>query len=225
MNNSVIGFPVASDSSVMKLYYHQNEDDTVSASYNFILNGAVNFNQIISDKTGTVLEPIENQYYEEFFPVDDRLYLQAGSGLVLKMDMQPLLDFTDTIPNLIINSAAIEIQVVNPAYNILTSQYIHFYYTDSLNRRITMNNIYQGVLAEGTSDILALEYDSEDLIGYRGTVTSYSEDLIRDINKYTQLLVYPSEFDLTQAVNQMIVLPDNIRLKMYYTALKNPDVD
>ncbi|MFC2124385.1 DUF4270 family protein [Bacteroidota bacterium] len=219
-NNSVIGFPVATDSSVLKLYY-SDADDTVSSSYDFILNGAVNFNQILSDKTGTLLEPITDHYYEDFIPADERMYLQAGSGIVYKIDMQPLVDFGDSIPNLIINSSAIEFPVISTAYNVNPPEYLHFYFTDSTNRRIKSGLVYRGVLQEGTSNLLAMNY-SEDLYGYNGRITSYSEDLIRDIHNYSQLLVYPTEFDLTQAVNQLIIQPGEVKLRIYYTALKDP---
>ncbi len=215
-NNSVIGFPVAADSSVLKMYYH-NDNDTLA--YDFILRAVVNFNQILSDKTGSVLEQIEGQYYKEFIPDDERAYLQAGTGIVYKIDMKPLMDFVDTIPNLIVNSSAIEFPVVSTAYNVNPPNVLHFYYTDSTNRRIQSGLIFIGVLEGGTSDLLSMMYNPDEF-GYNGRITTYTEDLVQGINKYTQLLVYPSEFELTQSVNQLVIQPGDVKLRLYYTALK-----
>jgi len=216
-NNSTIGFPVAADSTILRVVYH---DDNDTSHYDFILKTMVNFNQIISDKSGSVLAPIEGKYYEDFLPVDGSSYLQAGSGVLIKLDMEPLTSFMDTIPNLIVNSSVLEVSIESTAVNINPPDNLNLYLTDSTNRRITSGLVYLGLTQAGSSELLELSYDPDDFMGYKQFITVYTEDLARGSHTHVDLLLYPVESELTQSINNFKVPLDGIKVKMYYTALK-----
>lgn len=212
-NNSVIGFDSNSSSSEMKLYY---KVDTIAKSYSFQFSQVVNYNKIIQDRTGTALEGIDDQKNTEFHPPDNRAYLQAGIGTVFAVDMSPFIEFADTIPNIIINKASLEIVPETPEPTMARSSSIFLYYSDSTNRRIRSGGFYQGIPVEGGSELVNPRYE-DDTIGYASAVTAYTEAIGNRRISYRKLLIYPPETEFAQSVNQLVVDPERIRLKIYYT--------
>jgi hypothetical protein len=218
-NNSVIGYDTRSKTTALTLYY---KIDTTHYKYAFSLAFGVNFHQILADRSGTVLQGIENQKYQDFYPSDNRSYLQSGAATVIKIDLKPLLDFMDSIPTVVINKANIDIygEVPEPHFPPPTS--IYLYYADTAsnnqNKRVRINGVYQGVLGEGTSNLANPLY-TEATHGYSLAATVFSEALIKGKIPYTQLLIFPPENSYSQSVNQFIVKTQNVKCRIYFTTV------
>jgi hypothetical protein len=216
-NNSVIGYDPTSGESSMIIYY---QSDSTSGSYTFSFANGVNFNQILTDRSGTPVEGLGTSKYSEFHPADSRAYLQAGTEIIPKIDLKPVLDYIDSIPELIINKATIEIINHNIVSNILPPSSLYLYITDSTNRRkLTTKGTYAAVPTDDNSSTLNLIYD-DNIKGYSSSITFYVEQFRYGYTPYDKLLLYPIESALTQSVNQLVVDPGSIKIKLYYTTTK-----
>jgi hypothetical protein len=92
--------------------------------------------------------------YVDFPPIDDKRYIQSGAGIYTKLDFRNFLTFSDTIPNMILNSAELVIGNVedggnlNPPQNLalrILKQNNRPYTFGRLNTETTTNQIaYRG---------------------------------------------------------------------------------
>ncbi len=217
-NNLLLRYNQESDESGLQLYYHK-PGDTIQSSYEFKFFTTANFNRIISDRTGTPLEGINNQPYTEFIPSDNKTYIQSGTGLIPKLDMSPILDFFDSIPNVALNRVIFDFKINDPGFNESPPSSVTLYFTDEDNRRIRSGPEFLGVTIEGASDLARPAYDNE-LNNYIAFTTLYTGNILTGINQYQQILLYPPEFGLSLTVNHFQIEPGNIKAKIYYTRLK-----
>ncbi|GJM30051.1 MAG: hypothetical protein DHS20C17_26860 [Cyclobacteriaceae bacterium] len=139
-SSAVLGFNNAHTESTMNLYYTTNDSvvNTVSFRYSSY------YNQIIADYTGTELDGI--QTLTDFEPASGNVYLQAGAGLVPKIDFQPYYDFidSDTAGTIVINKAELvfdNLQALDGA--IAPPLQMSFYYTDDTNEIIMVGDEIQ----------------------------------------------------------------------------------
>ncbi len=217
-NNSLIRFNQEIDSSKLELFYHE-PGDTVASSYKYRFFTTTNFNRIISDRSGTPLDGISQNSFSEFIPSDGNRYTQSGTGLVTKIDMSPLVQFFDSIPSVIFNEVLLEIKIDTLGFNEFPPSLITFYYSSENNRRIRSGSEFLGILIEGSSDLIRPGFNSEKYL-YEAPITLYSNNILTGTNQYTEVLVYPPEFGLTQTINHFKIDPSNIKAKVYYTKLK-----
>ncbi len=56
--------------------------------------------------------------YEDFSPLDNNRYVQSGAGIYTKLDFDNFIKFSDTIPNMILNSAELVIGNVEDGGNL-----------------------------------------------------------------------------------------------------------
>lgn len=215
-NNSVIGINVINDSTALRLYY--TYDDS-TYNYPFSLRRVANFNQIETDRSGSPLQGIDEQYYQDFIPANDKAYIQSGANLVAKIDFGPMLDFFDTIPYANINQCIIDITIDEPPFNELPPSSVSFYYHTENNKRIRVPGGYRGILAEGTSDILRATYEEEEL-NYSAPITLFADNLILGNHSNNTVLMYPPEFGIANTTNQFLISSGNILLKIYYSRTK-----
>jgi len=105
-NSAILGFNNAHSESTMRLFYTTNDTvvNTITLRYSSY------YNQITPDYAGTELEGIE--LLTDFEPASGRIYLQAGAGLVPKIDFQPYYDFieSDTAGTIVINKAELIVE-------------------------------------------------------------------------------------------------------------------
>ncbi|MBR9998025.1 MAG: DUF4270 family protein [Cyclobacteriaceae bacterium] len=217
-NNSLLRYNQESGESDLSLYYHE-PGDTVAQFYKFRFFTIANFNRIVTDRTGTPLEGIEEQPLTEFTPSDNKTYIQSGGGLIPKLDLTPILDYFDTISDLAFNKVVLEVRIIDPAFNENPPSQLTFYFTDENNRRIRSGSEFLGLRVEGSSDLVRPPF-VEDNNNYEAPATLYTGEILPGINPYHQLLLFPPEFGFTLSINHFKVDPGNIRAKIYYTRLK-----
>ena len=215
-NNSVLGISASSDSTFLRLYWRE---DTVNHSYPFEFFGVANFNQIQTDRTGSPLDGIEDQHFTDFFPDNEKGYIQSGADLVTKLDFTPMLNFFDTIEYATINQTIISINIDESDFNELPPSYLYFYFHDENNKRIKELGQFLGILQDGSTDLQRAVYDEDNLL-YEAPITIFSDRLIQGSYSDTTVLMYPPEFGITNTVNQLLVSPGNVILKIHYSKVK-----
>ena len=138
--SAILGFNNAHSESTMSLYYTTSDTsvNTISLRYSSY------YNQIVADYTGTELEGIE--LLTDFEPISGRTYLQAGAGLVPRIDFQAYYDFidNDTAGTIVINKAELvmdELQGLDGS--ILPPSQISFYFADENNQEIIVGEEIQ----------------------------------------------------------------------------------
>jgi len=217
-NNTILGIYILDGRTVLNLYYTSAEEDT-STYYSFgFLNGVANFNQILTDRMGTPLQGIDEQYYEDFYPTNGNSYVQSGANLVTKIDFTPLLNFFDTIEYSTINQTTIDININEPGENEKLPSNLTFYYTDESNKRIRSGTEYIGILVEGSTELQKAFYNGEN--HYEAVITAFTDNLVKGINPNDKVLLYPPDFGLANSVNQFTAGPEKIILKIYYSKVK-----
>jgi hypothetical protein len=77
------------------------------------MSGVVSSSRISIDRSATELAGL-TQPNQEFIPVNqDKRYVQSGAPVCVKLDLSKFLEFSDTIENLVINSAELSISNID----------------------------------------------------------------------------------------------------------------
>lgn len=183
--------------SFITLHYHTPSADSLGVQLAFF--GATNFSQIKGDRSASELAGL-TQYSQDFFPSNDLRYLQSGTGVYTKLDFGKFFEFCDTVPNVIISSAELEIDGVQEsllppppqlAVNILngTTNYKEKYSrgntqdnTDlvlynppfSAHTRSLLYETLSGIIINDVDSAFYLEGDRSPEMDYSSTDKTYS---------------------------------------------------
>jgi hypothetical protein len=104
--DKIVGINQASDSSRIYLHYH-TATDTFAISYYL---GVGSFSQVEADRQSSEVAGAEP--FVDFYPSNNKRYIQSSTGLFTKLDLNNFLNFTDTVKNLVFNAAALVINDV-----------------------------------------------------------------------------------------------------------------
>jgi hypothetical protein len=130
-----------------------------------------------------------------------------------------MLNFFDTIEYATINQTLISITIDEPDFNELPPSYLYFYFHDENNKRIKELGQFLGILQDGSTDLQRAVFDEENLL-YEAPITIFCDRLIKGSYSDTTVLMYPPEFGITNTVNQLLVNPGNVVLKIHYSKVK-----
>lgn len=163
------------------MYY---TDGTVQRVANFTLfpfaaNPVLAFSSIESDRSGTILGSL-TEPFKDFYPADNKRYVQSGTGILTKLDFEPYFKYMDTVKNAILNSAEIVLEneagdFTPPAkfqFRVLNDEnkYMSFLQDTvvdgnvyQINHRTELTDAYSSVLpnTDGTIDLMS---DANDLL-------------------------------------------------------------
>ena len=114
-------------------YNEFNSDgNPIERSYDLLL-GSHSFYNITSDPSGTALSGISADN-SDFYPTDDYRYIQYGTMIALRIDLQPFFELSDTIEYMIINKAEIIIEQVEEGKEYDNPpDILQVYFTDESN--------------------------------------------------------------------------------------------
>ncbi len=198
--------------------------------------GSISFSRITADRAGSSLQSVD-ELYKPFYPDGDNRFVQSGSPIVTKIDFSKYFSYTDTIKNLLINSAEI---VINPdettsykmpdniGFRVLNAKNDYVKSTD------TIPSLYTGfivsdaegylVLGEGTTSgssisNLALT-QTNNVYSYNALLSRYFQFLYSVTDKTQRLSQYalvPVAPRFGKSVNRLIFNQNNLKLKLYYT--------
>ncbi len=145
-------------STAIKLYYRNDESDTVSTLYTISTESSRNFNGIKSDRSGTPTEAITE--YQKSYDVGPLVGMKSGLGMVIKLDTSPFDAFLDTLSGVIFNQVALEVgEIEDPIEGMVPTPYFTAFFTDPSNHFLeNTNGNYYTVQADGRPQVIA---DSE----------------------------------------------------------------
>ena len=118
-SNGMLGFNPLTSLSKVILHYHTQDGAGVVKTLEkaFVFNNAVlnpNFTNYRANRSATELAGI-TQPYQSFKPGSGLRAVQNGSPAITKLDLSKFYEFADTVENLVINSAQIIIDDVQPS--------------------------------------------------------------------------------------------------------------
>jgi hypothetical protein len=166
--SAVVGF----DAKKLKIriYYKKSQGDLLKRTFQdfTITSQTYQFNHIETDRSGTALSGIQPGKGISSLVTGNVSYLQAGTGLVTRLDFPSVKSFFANQPSYIINGASLIVQPEQGTYpkNFLPPSQIQLYTTDQSNIPISS-------ITGGTAGI---SYDFEF-----GTNTQYSFSLFQYI--------------------------------------------
>jgi hypothetical protein len=226
------------------MYYHY-DDDTISTTYPINTIQSRHFNQVISDRQGTVTDVIDER--DEAYAVEgNKVGLKAGLGLMIKLDMSPLHQFLDTLENITFNQIMLEVGPVDEypegktPYGALVMYFANEdneIYERFDGEKVAVQaegNNHTGINQDGevvpvTGNQNGLALNTETRL-YANQITSYVNALYRSNLVKTDLLLYPNlpstergpvRFDaFKRSLKEFIVEKDNIKIKVFYSRIR-----
>ncbi|MDR2423897.1 MAG: DUF4270 domain-containing protein [Prevotellaceae bacterium] len=226
---TIVGFR-ADASFKIRLYYHQKEEFDINEEIVFSVNAAKQFNNIVSDRTGTGLDMFTREIYEiDAAQTQNQSYIMAGDGLYTKVEfpnISQILEFSDYGA---VERAILEIKPVYGTYQKYTvlPQNLSVFATvesgeaesqllDSQNQAMTGNLVVDAQFWDNT----AYNYDVSGFIQNQIFATNnekmyltlkLSDDVMR---KSTARLVIGNSNHWLNHGNQTSY--NRIKLKLYY---------
>jgi hypothetical protein len=247
--NTIVGFnPSYSTTGNYRsrlIMYYRYADSSTGASTRGKLefyiyqdqSGSISYSKISADLSGSPLQSMD-ELYKSFYPDGDTRFLQAGNAVVTKFDLSQFFSYTDTISNVLINSAEL---VIDP---VETSSYK---LPDNIGVRIlnvknqflttsdTIPSEVNGQIVTDANGLLILgEASSSTSVSIRSLLLSQTDN----INKYNQSFTRyfqslysisdktkrPMQYALVpisprpgRSVNRLVFNKNNFKLRLYFT--------
>lgn len=210
--------------SSMNVYYQQN-DTTRTLSFPFTPKGrkGVTYEQfptyyhLDSDYSNTALANVaeDTRGGQIIETTDNLLYFRTGVGLHPKVSFTALEDFitSDTIGAFVINQAVLEIDSVRALAKTqpLPGQ-LGFFFTDTNNKRLA------SVIPGEANAQRYVSNEQDTLYNYRANLVNQLEMYIQSMDdKLLQGMLYPGN---AVPFSGFVTEPEEIKLKIYYTSLK-----
>jgi hypothetical protein len=236
-SDKIVGIATANSNTALTLYYHFGD---TPLTLKFSISFGINFSKITPDRSSTELAGL-NQFFTDFSPVSNR-YIQSGTALVTKLDFSKYYEYIDTLSNIIINSAELSIDNVNPEGDFKNPSSLALGLLTDNNRfkalKTKQDSIdyisFGGVViigAQGNPNLpfsLFAGNDQGSLLSlpYSKTNNSYGivyptllfQNLFDQKEKtYPYWALMPVNQAFSKSVNRVIFPKDNIKLKLYYT--------
>lgn len=206
------------------LYHHTASTDSLRYTLEISPNASSWFTNIESDRSGTALASL-TETLQDFVPGDGNIYLQAGVGIVPKIDFSPFVNFIDSIgQKVVINQAKFSISIDLPGEFLPPPAGLQPYLVKDDNELIPVADRFGNVSLKTISDELSqsgnlvLRPDTvSNNIEFSGIVSVYATALLETEIEKTMLL-YPVQ--LSSSINHMITDSSRVKLKVDYTTVK-----
>ncbi|QHT67841.1 DUF4270 domain-containing protein [Rhodocytophaga rosea] len=218
-NGSILRFTVASDSTVIRLYYHENNLDTEAFTYDFkISNGGTYFNQFSSDRSQTSLSSLQQTFQAVKSELtQEETYIQGGISLNTRIDI-PYLHSLKSLGMFAINKAELIVEPVAGSYSttVPLPQSLFLQEVNGSNWIISSAEEYMYIKADNINNTRFYSYD----------LTSYVNAVLEEglPSKRGLLLSLPATENPTSL--QRLVLGSGthaeykVKVKIYYTLVQ-----
>ncbi len=229
-SDKVIGLNPSDLNSSLILYYH---DGDVSKTLSFVFSQGMTFSKILTDRSSSELAGLD-QFHTDFDPGLKR-YLQGGTSIITKLDFSKYYEYVDTIPNMIINSAELEISGIETSGNFNVPKALSVSMLRLNNRLKTFTNAqdtvdyinFNGKLALGDQlkffvardegQVFSLDYSSTNNT-YSGFPTLFLQQLFELKSKpFPFWALRPANPQPGKSVTRLVFPKDKLKLKIYYT--------
>lgn len=230
-SDKIVGFnPTDFLNSTLTIHYHDGVD---LKTLSFEFTQCVTFSKIISDRSNTELSGL-NQYFTDFDPGPKR-YTQGGSSIITKLDFSRFYDYMDTITNVMVNSAELEIPGVetSPTFKVPLGLSVSMLEPsnrfrilkdaqDSLDYvlfggTLTLGDQSKFFVAQEPGKIFSANHSSTNN-NYSGLPTLFVQKLYDLKSKrFPYWAVRPLSPQPGKSVDRAVFPKENIKLKIYYT--------
>lgn len=224
LNNNIFGIRLDAISNIT-FYYRDldnNGDVNLATTHVLTFGDLIHYYGLEIDRTGSQLDGL-NEVSTEYTPASDLRYIQAGVGILTKLDISALENFSEQNPGSIINSAQFKIGPIQdlPA-GVNPPNVLLLLLTDSENTIIRDGNSFRSIQQDGSSQIastspLRLIYDASTKT-YRASITSYITNYYLDVFRRNELFVFPQT--INNSLNQFIFDPRDISIEVFYSKLR-----
>ncbi len=209
--------------------------DPLDTMYTTVFRLRNHFNQITRDRTDSRMAPMQ-QTGDSIDNENGLTYLSQVSGTVVRLDLDPFLEFIESQENLIINKADIDIPTITNRANSIQSvvQDINLYFFKDgtvINGPGIANNVFNTALLQENdySNLTALPIPrvitySEDDLNYTSTITLFTQSLLTDQLAGDEfltddLVIIPNSVSGLH-IGQSSILNSGVKLKVFYTVVK-----
>ncbi len=213
-----------------------NQKITGKVEFSLYNDGSISYSKITADRAGSSLQSVD-ELYKPFYPDGDNRFISSGAPIITKFDISQFFAYTDTIKNLLINSAEITIDPDeansykmpdNLGFRILNTK------NDFLKSSDTVSNLYSGqivvdgdgyfMLGDATSSASSIKNfpltQKDNVYSYSANFTRYLQTLYGFTDKSLRLQQYaliPLSPNMGKSVNRLVFSKNNLKLKLYYT--------
>ena len=238
--DKIVGFNPAATVSRITLHYHDAETD--SLQLNLAFSGMVNYNHIEGDRSATPALAALDQYSQPIVPDNNLRYIQAGTGVVTRLDFTRFYEFVDADSNsaMIVNEAELNLGPPESAsgyepVNAFTLRAIqnagYFRKIRNMADSIVIGmyggqlNSWDGMFApfipgrDGRPEPLVISRSGENDF-YNGYLTLFAQQVFKkeeQKERFRYFALYPESPPMGKSVNRVIFNKDNIMLRVYYT--------
>lgn len=178
VNDKVVGFDLnntldaGSLLSKIVVHYHTDTEDSLQLNFGF---GGAQFTNIETDRSATEISELTT-FYDPVTPANDLRYIQNGTGVITKLDLTSLLEFSETNPKMIINSADLFIEGLQHVENYSPINSFNMLVLTEENRFRKIKLVPDTIINTITNDTTySTKISSEDisrLALYQGLITN-----------------------------------------------------
>jgi hypothetical protein len=247
----LIGYSVNSTDTKVILHYHTATTDSLERAFYFSPVNTVSLNKITVARTGDLASV--PQSYEAYAPASGKRYIQSGSYVATRVDLSEFYDFitdpTDSLKNIVINSAEISIESIENsseetppptslALRVMTKSFENkdVFSNAAIDEDSTALAGYYlanegkyyltaGDVLSSTPQPTTISYSSTKN-NYSGFMTLFIQNLIdrKSFEKIKYLGIIPVNPSSGKGVERVIFGQDKIKLKIYYTSPVVPNL-
>lgn len=216
-NTAILGF---TKESFLRIYYHVEEDGEDEEKTLDMVFGSINsFSKTISDRSGTVIEPLVNQ--EAVLPsseTDNTTFIQAGTGLVMRVDIPYLSRLNDISGEGSIIDASLKFSLKQNSYSS------NLFARDSLQAFVVdrKSNVLANLTYDGETHVMSIienENPEFDVVTYSMDIKNFIDIKLLETNEKYYLVLYPQDF--TTSVDRYFFngeqLQNDVRIKLELT--------
>ncbi len=219
---NVFGFNPGQNFQVSFFYNESNEDNTGRIARGFTMNGSsvpASYSYE-ADRSGSIMSLLNETSTEFDAPLNG---IQAGTGIVTKLDISGLESFVESKDKIIINLAELTVGPIEDlADGTEPPNFLFLFITDQTNTLIPSNQGFRAIQQDGANPIgkdfpLQLFYNP-DTRTYSASITTYAQAYNRGDFRRNELFLYPSSMNVSFA--NFLVNPENIGFKIFFSEIR-----
>lgn len=188
-SDKIIGIKPGDDFTKIVMHFHTTKD---TLAVEFTLTNLLSYNQITADRSSSELAALTTKF-QDTEPNGDLRYIQAGTGVVTKIDFSKFEEFAATQDKLVINSAELVINVDDPGSYIPPS--------NLLVKLIKDNNRLKKPAFRGNSS--AYSDDITQINSYKGFI---NYDVSNSSNYYSGSVPFDSTLNIMNDLGRFFTL-------------------
>tara|TARA_R110001592_G_scaffold2956_3_gene16563 strand:+ start:1156 stop:2457 length:1302 start_codon:yes stop_codon:yes gene_type:complete len=226
-DNSSNAFGIVLEPEITKIDFYYSEVSSsgavnVPTIHEITIGDLTHYYGLEFDRSGTSLEGLTTTN-EEYSPTSGLRYIQAGAGIVTKINLSELETFANLKPDVIVNTAQVSIGPIDePVDGVTPPTRLLLLLTDSGNRVIRDGENFRAIQQDGSNPIgsgtpLTLLYD-EDSKTYTGSITSFIGYYFSEVFRRNQFFIAPPS--VNGELGNVVFRPEDFKLKVFYSELK-----